>query len=46
MILSDETKRKSLISAGKKHIEQFEPNVVAERLNDVYTTLVPERTIV
>lgn len=45
-LLSDEPKRHRLMAAGQKHIEQFEPRVVAERLNEVYGAIVPERTIV
>lgn len=45
-LLNDESASHALISAGRKHIEQFEPKAIAERLNEVYRALVPERSVV
>jgi glycosyltransferase involved in cell wall biosynthesis len=44
VLLSDEARRNLLVASGRKHINQFEPNVVAGRLNEVYESLVPQRT--
>lgn len=35
-ILSDASLREQMIAAGKKHIAQFEPDVIARRLIDIY----------
>jgi glycosyltransferase involved in cell wall biosynthesis len=35
-VLEDKTLRKQMIIAGKKHITQFEPNVIAGNLNRIY----------
>lgn len=38
-VLEDETLREQMILAGKKHITQFEPNVIAGNLNSIYSSL-------
>jgi glycosyltransferase involved in cell wall biosynthesis len=35
-VLEDETLRKQMVIAGKEHITQFEPNVIAGNLNSIY----------
>lgn len=45
-LVQNELRRKDLIAAGHKHIQQFEPTVIAQRLNDVYRAVVPEESIV
>jgi glycosyltransferase involved in cell wall biosynthesis len=45
-LIVDESMRNAMVLSGRKHIQQFEPSVVADRLNDVYQALVPERATV
>jgi hypothetical protein len=41
-LLSNESKRSSIIDEGKKYIRQFEPNVIAKNLTAVYRDLIPQ----
>jgi glycosyltransferase involved in cell wall biosynthesis len=41
-LLSDETKRSSIIDEGHRYISQFEPNVIARNLTAVYRDLIPQ----
>lgn len=45
-LVEDEARRNDMVAVGRKHIAQFEPPVIADRLNDVYRALVPERASV
>ncbi|HEY0741459.1 MAG TPA: glycosyltransferase family 1 protein [Chryseosolibacter sp.] len=45
-LVNNDLRRKELIAAGQKHIQQFEPTFIAQRLNDVYRAVVPEESIV
>ncbi len=45
-LLEDDSRRRELVAAGKKHIAQFEPDVIAGNLGAVYRGLVPELSTV
>lgn len=40
MLLTDEQKRSNLVASGRRHIQQFEPKVIATHLHEIYHSLL------
>lgn len=39
-VLVDDELRKQMITAGKRHISRFEPNIISDKLTGIYTSLI------